>query len=127
MQRVWQDPIDSYGVTVKKELQEVSKKYDPTGMFQKQVPGGVKLFASTSRTGLGHREPGQSLCWFGKREKGEDHRADGVETRDVNIGGMDARSTPVYRTSFLTLRVDIHDEAFVSNVQMDQPYVATYA
>ena len=41
---VWQDPIDGYGVMVKSELQEVSEKYDPTGVFQKQVPGGFKLF-----------------------------------------------------------------------------------
>lgn len=32
---VWQDRIDGYGVTVGKELQNVSEKYDPTGMFQK--------------------------------------------------------------------------------------------
>ena len=40
----WQDPIDGYGATVKSELQAVSEKYDPTGVFQKQVPGGFKLF-----------------------------------------------------------------------------------
>ena len=41
---VWQDPIDGHGVVVKNELREVSEKYDPTGVFQKQVPGGFKLF-----------------------------------------------------------------------------------
>lgn len=37
-----QDPIGSYGT--KQQLQKVSKKYDPKGVFQKQVPGGFKLF-----------------------------------------------------------------------------------
>lgn len=38
----WQDVISSYG---KKNvnLKEVSKKYDPDGLFQKAVPGGYKL------------------------------------------------------------------------------------
>jgi hypothetical protein len=40
----WQDPLDGYGAAVKSELWEVSEKYDPEGVFQKQVPGGFKLF-----------------------------------------------------------------------------------
>ncbi|RMZ06345.1 hypothetical protein D0864_02263 [Hortaea werneckii] len=40
----WQDPISGYGEEVVKRLQHVSRKYDPTGVFQKQVPGGFKLF-----------------------------------------------------------------------------------
>lgn len=40
----WQDPIAGYGRAEKKRLQEVSKKYDPAGIFQKAVPGGFKLF-----------------------------------------------------------------------------------
>jgi hypothetical protein len=40
----WQDPIDGYGAESKAALQTASKKYDPTGVFQKQVPGGFKLF-----------------------------------------------------------------------------------
>ncbi|KAI5865348.1 hypothetical protein GGS23DRAFT_422663 [Durotheca rogersii] len=40
----FQDPIDSYGVENKRELQRVSKKFDPEGVFQKGVPGGWKLF-----------------------------------------------------------------------------------
>ncbi|XXH06062.1 hypothetical protein Hte_012507 [Hypoxylon texense] len=40
----FQDPIGSYGAENKKRLQEVSKKYDPEGLFQKGVPGGFKLF-----------------------------------------------------------------------------------
>ncbi len=39
-----QDPIRSYGPQIKARLQEVSRKYDPTGVFQHQVPGGFKLF-----------------------------------------------------------------------------------
>jgi hypothetical protein len=41
----WQDPIGSYGAENKKMLQDVSKKYDPEGLFQRSVPGGFKLFA----------------------------------------------------------------------------------
>lgn len=40
----FQDPISSYGEENKAFLQEVSKKYDPEGLFQKGVPGGFKLF-----------------------------------------------------------------------------------
>ena len=39
----WQDPIASYGADVNARFQAVSKKYDPRGTFQKQVPGGFKL------------------------------------------------------------------------------------
>lgn len=39
-----QDPISSYGEEQKRKLQEVSKKYDPEGYFQKAVHGGFKLF-----------------------------------------------------------------------------------
>ena len=40
----WQDPISGYGAANKAKLQAVSKKYDPRGVFQAQVPGGFKLF-----------------------------------------------------------------------------------
>ncbi|KAF2676575.1 FAD-binding domain-containing protein [Lentithecium fluviatile CBS 122367] len=40
----WQDPIGGYGVENKKKLQAASRKYDPSGLFQKHVPGGFKLF-----------------------------------------------------------------------------------
>ncbi|KAL8836815.1 MAG: hypothetical protein Q9170_002776 [Blastenia crenularia] len=40
-----QDPISSYGSTNKAFLQTVSRKYDPTQVFQKFVPGGFKLFS----------------------------------------------------------------------------------
>lgn len=40
----FQDPIGSYGEDRKKTLQDISKKYDPEGFFQKGVPGGFKLF-----------------------------------------------------------------------------------
>ena len=39
----FQDPIGSYGAASKANLQQVSKKYDPTGIFQTNVPGGFKL------------------------------------------------------------------------------------
>lgn len=40
----FQDPISSYGEKNRAFLQEVSKNYDPEGVFQKGVPGGFKLF-----------------------------------------------------------------------------------
>ncbi|KAI7191001.1 hypothetical protein KC316_g2552 [Hortaea werneckii] len=40
----WQDPIGGYGEDVVRRLRETSRKYDPTGVFQKQIPGGFKLF-----------------------------------------------------------------------------------
>lgn len=40
----WQDPIAEYGESVRRELQGVSKAYDPKGVFQRLVPGGFKLF-----------------------------------------------------------------------------------
>lgn len=39
----WQDPIAGYGADVVARLQRTSEKYDPNGVFQKQVPGGFKL------------------------------------------------------------------------------------
>ena len=39
-----QDPIAGYGASIKVQLQSVSKKYDPFGVFQTAVPGGFKLF-----------------------------------------------------------------------------------
>lgn len=39
-----QDPIGSYGSENVGKLQAVSRKYDPTGLFQMNVPGGFKLF-----------------------------------------------------------------------------------
>lgn len=41
---ITQDPIKNYGETNVAALQEASRKYDPNGLFQKQVPGGHKLF-----------------------------------------------------------------------------------
>lgn len=39
----WQDVIASYGSRSVDFLQEVSKRFDPHGFFQKSVPGGFKL------------------------------------------------------------------------------------
>ncbi|KAL8938075.1 MAG: hypothetical protein Q9216_004090 [Gyalolechia sp. 2 TL-2023] len=39
-----QDPIGSYGEENVRRLREASKKYDPTGIFQRNVPGGFKLW-----------------------------------------------------------------------------------
>ena len=39
-----QKPIEGYGVANKRKLQEVSRKYDPDGFFQKVVVGGFKVF-----------------------------------------------------------------------------------
>lgn len=40
-----QDPIRGYGPANGKKLRAVSRKYDPGMMFQRNVPGGFKLFA----------------------------------------------------------------------------------
>ena len=42
----WQDPLDGYGNENRQKLQTVSLKYDPTGVFQKNCPGGFKLFTT---------------------------------------------------------------------------------
>ncbi|KAF2270157.1 FAD-binding domain-containing protein [Lojkania enalia] len=39
----WQDPIQSYGSANVQFLREVSRQYDPSGLFQEAVPGGFKL------------------------------------------------------------------------------------
>jgi hypothetical protein len=41
----FQNPIESYGDENMKRLREVSRKYDPAGLFQDSVPGGCKLFS----------------------------------------------------------------------------------
>jgi hypothetical protein len=38
-----QNPIASYGQENVQRLKQASRKYDPQGVFQKQVPGGFKL------------------------------------------------------------------------------------
>jgi hypothetical protein len=40
----FQDPLGGYGQEQKRTLKEVARKYDPTGVFQRQVPGGFKLY-----------------------------------------------------------------------------------
>ena len=40
----WQDPIEGYGAENKAQLQAVSRKYDPEGVFQTKVSGGFKVF-----------------------------------------------------------------------------------
>lgn len=40
-----QDPISGYGPANAAKLRAVSKKYDPGQVFQKNVPGGFKLFS----------------------------------------------------------------------------------
>ncbi|KAL9000313.1 MAG: hypothetical protein Q9169_001030, partial [Polycauliona sp. 2 TL-2023] len=59
MQRRWiylnyasddQDPIGSYGPENVAKLQAASKKYDPTGLFQINMPGGFKLFKEVAKS-----------------------------------------------------------------------------
>lgn len=40
----WQNPIAGYGESVRRELQGVSRRFDPRGVFQRLVPGGFKVF-----------------------------------------------------------------------------------
>jgi FAD/FMN-containing dehydrogenase len=39
----WQDPVAGYGAANKAKLQQISKKYDPSGVFEKLQPGYFKL------------------------------------------------------------------------------------
>jgi len=39
----FQDPLGAYGAEQLKGLRDVARKYDPRGMFQKQVIGGFKI------------------------------------------------------------------------------------
>lgn len=39
----WQDPILGYGLQSVDTLRNVASRYDPKGLFQKQVPGGFKI------------------------------------------------------------------------------------
>ncbi|EWC47300.1 hypothetical protein DRE_03419 [Drechslerella stenobrocha 248] len=43
------NPLASYGTAAAKALQCASQKYDPNGVFQKQVPGGFKVNFSSTR------------------------------------------------------------------------------
>lgn len=38
-----QDPLRTYGESNVKQMQKVAIKYDPTGIFQRRVPGGFKI------------------------------------------------------------------------------------
>lgn len=38
-----QRPLESYGIENFERLKEVSRKFDPEGVFQRLVPGGFKL------------------------------------------------------------------------------------
>lgn len=41
-----QNPLRSYGSENLRKLRRVAEKYDPTAVFQRQVPGGFKLAAA---------------------------------------------------------------------------------
>ncbi|MCJ1461459.1 hypothetical protein MMC07_000056 [Pseudocyphellaria aurata] len=41
-----QNPLRSYGSSNLRKIRNVAKKYDPTGVFQRLVPGGFKLAAA---------------------------------------------------------------------------------
>ena len=47
----WQDALGSYGAANKARLQRVSRRYDPRGVFQKNVPGGVQTVWLRGRGG----------------------------------------------------------------------------
>lgn len=38
-----QDPLSAYGADKVSFMKEVAGKYDPSGVFQKMVPGGFKI------------------------------------------------------------------------------------
>ncbi|KAI5857322.1 FAD binding domain-containing protein [Durotheca rogersii] len=39
----FQDPVGSYGAENIQHIRDVAAKYDPTGVFQKRIPGGFKI------------------------------------------------------------------------------------
>ena len=49
----WQDPIGSYGAANVGRLMSVSRRYDPTGVFQELVKGGFKIAARRGGYGDG--------------------------------------------------------------------------
>ncbi|MCJ1405676.1 hypothetical protein MMC11_008905 [Xylographa trunciseda] len=61
-----QDPIASYGTESVARLREVSKKYDPQGVFQKLCPGGFKLWRE--KDGVISGEDGGNLRGVGRVE-----------------------------------------------------------
>ncbi|KAI4098961.1 MAG: hypothetical protein L6R37_006209 [Teloschistes peruensis] len=46
----WQKPFDGYGAENKRFLQQMSKTYDPDGLFQKAFVGGFKLDMDSFRS-----------------------------------------------------------------------------
>jgi hypothetical protein len=40
---ITQNPLASYGAENVKKMKEAAKKYDPSEVFQKLVPGGFKI------------------------------------------------------------------------------------
>lgn len=38
-----QDPLGSYGAENIRKMKDAAAKYDPTGVFQRKVPGGFKI------------------------------------------------------------------------------------
>lgn len=45
----WQDVFAGYGVANRARLRQISRRYDPRAVFQRDVPGGFKLFSSSDR------------------------------------------------------------------------------
>ena len=39
-----QDPLSAYGADKVRFMKSVAKKYDPSGVYQKLLPGGFKIF-----------------------------------------------------------------------------------
>jgi len=56
----FQDPMTGYGLRSLAFMREVSRKYDPQGIFQKQVPGGFKLLRTSSFISIRGRISGSS-------------------------------------------------------------------
>jgi len=66
----WQRPFEGYGEDNWGFLKEVSRKYDPQGMFQKGCKGGFKLFVEHDEEVEGEGE-GQGVGGLSLGEKGE--------------------------------------------------------
>jgi hypothetical protein len=52
----YQDPIAAYGEESVKFLQQISQKYDKTGVFQRAVKGGFKIPGMSDGLVIGHDE-----------------------------------------------------------------------
>lgn len=60
-----QNPLSTYGPKNVEFIRTVAKKYDPTGIFQTQVPGGFKISGVPNEQEIGEGEENSRVfCQF---------------------------------------------------------------